>query len=363
MPHWAQEFVCKSGLQMLHGGKLPEFTQVYETWGQRAADDSNIILLFTGLSPSAHAASHDEQDQPGWWEAVIGPGKAIDTNQYHVICINSLGSCFGSTGPASINPKTGKLYGPDFPQLAIEDIATAAVRLMEHLDIQRLHALVGPSMGGMSALAFSLQFQGSIERFLTISSTARAQPFSIAIRSLQREAIWSDAHFNGGWYHDGDYPTNGMRLARKLGVISYRSAQEWQGRFGREMIPPARAFEGAFAPQYEIESYLEAHAQRFVGSFDPNCYLQLSRSMDGFDPFADQDPIAILKRLKLQQVHVVGVSTDLLFPLHQQQALAQGFQDAGFDTRFTQLNCIHGHDAFLVDIDAMGKPIASALSD
>ncbi|PJA42519.1 MAG: homoserine O-acetyltransferase, partial [Lysobacterales bacterium CG_4_9_14_3_um_filter_62_6] len=198
-----------------------------------------------------------------------------------VICVNSLGSCKGSTGPASINPATGQVYAMDYPELTLEDVAESTRPLLEHLGIAHLKALIGPSMGGMTAMAFAAMFPGITANLLLISTAPYSLPFATAIRSLQREAIRHDPHWDHGRYAADRWPEQGFRIARKLGMISYRSPAEWRDRFGRKRINLRP--EIAFEREFEVEAYLDAHADRFVGSFDPNCYLYLSRAMDWFD--------------------------------------------------------------------------------
>ena len=342
------------------GGELQDVQVAYESWGNLNQAKDNVLLLFTGLSPSAHAASSGEDPAPGWWEEMLGPDKSIDTNRFHVICVNSLGSCFGSSGPASVDPRTGKPYGPAFPTLTLEDVATAAHKLLLSLGIERVRVVMGPSMGGMSALAYVLMHPGSAEVLVSISSATHSEPFSIAVRSLQRELIRSDGAWAGGHYPPGEGPREGMRLARKLGMISYRSAKEWLERFGRE-----RASAGAepFGPEFEVEAYLESRAEAFVGSFDPNSYLYLSRAMDLFD-VADHGGSVdkALSRLRLRKALVVGVDSDILFPLHQQQALAEALSRAGVETRFVDLPSKQGHDSFLVDMEHFRPAIGEFLA-
>lgn len=332
------------------GGQIDELTLAYETWGSLDSEQSNAVLILTGLSPGAHAASSELDPSDGWWEAIIGPGKPIDTDRYFVICVNSLGSCKGSTGPASINPDTGQPYRLSFPALSIEDIAAAAQRVVAHLGIEQLDTLVGPSMGGMTALAYLRQFPGSARRLLSISSAAAAAPFAIAIRSLQREAICTDPAWNDAQYTEQEWPENGMRTARKLGMISYRSASEWLTRFGRK--PQDRYPATVYGMQYEIESYLESHARKFIGQFDPCCYIYLSRAMDWFDGCEGYpDLTATVADYQLQQARVIGVDTDILFPFAQQQAMAEALQANGVKTDLIQLPSVQGHDAFLVDFE------------
>ena len=349
-----------SPFTMHQGGHLEQMQIAYETWGQLDAERSNAILLFTGLSPSAHAASCEDDPSPGWWDPMLGPGKPLDSDRYFIICVNSLGSCFGSTGAASSNPASGKPYQLDFPVLSIEDIARSAHLVVKALAIESLYAVVGPSMGGMSALAYCMLYPGASERLLSISAATRSLPFATAIRSLQREMIRTDPKWNEGSYEPGKGPIKGMRMARKLGMISYRSPQEWVQRFGRERVPEERKTGDAFCIDFEIEAYLEAHANKFTGQFDANCYLYLSRAMDLFDVADHGGSVdAGLSRIKLRQALVVGVETDILFPLHQQGELAVGLESAGIETEFVRLRSLQGHDSFLVDMDRFRPAVAS----
>jgi homoserine O-acetyltransferase len=343
------------------GGELQDVQVAYESWGALNAAKDNVLLLMTGLSPSAHAASSGADPSTGWWEEMLGPGKAIDTDKFHVICVNSLGSCHGSTGPVSTDPRTGKTYGPAFPKLTIEDVAAAAHALLLSLGIPRVKVVVGPSMGGMSALAFTLMHPNDVDALVSISSATHSEPFSIAVRALQRELIRSDGAWAGGHYAPGEGPREGMRLARKLGMISYRSAKEWSERFGRERAKDAGI--DSFGIEFEIESYLESRAQSFVGAFDPNSYLYLSRAMDLFDvaEHGGSDEKAF-KRLRLKKALVVGVETDILFPLHQQKALADALSHAGVDTQFEALASKQGHDSFLVDMERFRPAVGEFLA-
>jgi len=349
------------------GGEIRDGRMAYETWGQLNARRDNAILILTGLSPSAHAASHAGNPDKGWWEAMLGPGKAIDTDDWYVICVNTLGSCKGSTGPASRNPETQTPYALQFPDLSIEDCARAAKAVLNHLRIESLACLIGNSMGGMVALAFLQQFPLFVKSHINVSGSAQALPFSIAIRSLQREAIRLDPNWLGGHYDAEHYPRSGMRIARKLGVVTYRSAMEWDGRFGRVRLNNDTGAE-RFGMEFEVESYLDAHAERFVDQFDPNCYLYLSRSMDWFDlcqscSSGSSDILEALARMPLQKALVLGAVTDILFPLHQQQQIADGLARGGAATRFVALDSHQGHDAFLVDIDQFSPPIRHFLKE
>ncbi|HWP94498.1 MAG TPA: homoserine O-acetyltransferase [Gammaproteobacteria bacterium] len=351
-------------LTMRRGGVLHGAQVAYETWGELSLAADNAVLIFTGLSPDAHAASSPANPAPGWWEEMVGPGKPIDSDRFYVICVNSLGSCFGSTGPLSINPASGRPYGPDFPTLSVEDIAAAARAALLQMGIPRLRAVVGPSLGGMSALAYALQFPDAVDNMLNISSAVHALPFAIAVRSLQRELIRSDPAWRDGRYEPGKGPIQGMRLARKLGMISYRSAAEWRQRFGRARAAddaPGRG--GPYGVEFAIEAYLEVHAQRFVGGFDANCYLQLSRAMDLFDAAEHGETLeAAFAKLRLKRALVIGVETDFLFPPDQQEQLARLLDRGAREVEFVRLPSLQGHDSFLIDIERFGPVVRNFMS-
>jgi homoserine O-acetyltransferase len=348
--------------RMRLGGSLPEVEIVYETWGRLAPHRDNVLLLFTGLSPGAHARSCPEDATPGWWEDMVGPGLAIDTDRFYVICVNSLGSCHGSTGAASVDPRTGRRYRLNFPVLTIWDIAQTAREALRVLGLERVRAVVGPSLGGMSALAYAILFPSEVDALVTISAATRSTPFAIAIRSVQREAIRSDPDWQGGSYPDGEGPKTGLRLARKLGLITYRSAREWRERFARERVEIRGEGEGPFAIEFEVEAYLEAHARKFVGTFDANCYLYLSRAMDLFDVAEMGGSVeAGLSRIRAARTLVIGVETDFLFPIDQQEEIASILESLGRDVLLTRLPSIQGHDSFLVDVEHFGPAVAEFL--
>ncbi|HEY6484019.1 MAG TPA: homoserine O-acetyltransferase [Steroidobacteraceae bacterium] len=347
---------------MWRGGMLHGARSAYETWGTLNAARDNALLLFTGLSPPAHAASSAQDPTDGWWEHMIGAGQAIDTNRFFVVCVNSLGSCFGSTGPASIEPATNAPYRLRFPDLSLEDIARAGFETLRRLGIERADTVMGPSLGGMVVLAFAAQFPGATRRAVSISGTAAASPFAIALRSIQREVILRDPDWCGGAYTDAHPPATGMRIARKLGMMTYRSAHEWRERFGRQPAIEPQSEDGPFAPEFAIQSYLEAHARRFVRAFDPNCYLYISRAMDRFDLAAHGgSATAALARSRIERALIIGVESDMLFALAEQRRLAEAFQQGGTATSFVPLQCIEGHDSFLIDIERFGREIRAFL--
>ena len=425
-----QYFSLPSPFAMKRGGELHDAHVAFETWGSLNAARDNAVLILTGLSPSAHVASNADDPSDGWWEAMLGDGKAIDSAQWFVICVNSLGSDKGSSCPASTDPATGEAYRLTFPDLSLEDVANAAHAAVSSLGIVQLACLIGCSMGGMSALAYMLLHPDSARTHISVDTAPQAQPFAIAIRSLQREAIRLDPNWRDGDYDiqgrmsaastgragaadiqgrmsaagarragaadiqgrmsaagagsagaadfsehsnsprdhastdGGIYPDIGMSIARKLGVITYRSAMEWNGRFARIRLDPEQRDDDPFGREFQVESYLEGHAKRFVRTFDPNSYLYLSRASDWFD-MAEYGHGSVqegLKRIHVKRAMVIGVSTDILFPLQQQEQIAQGLEAAGAAVEFVALDSPQGHDAFLVDIKNYSRAIGGFLS-
>jgi homoserine O-acetyltransferase len=337
---------------MWRGGVLHGAQVAYETWGKLNAARDNAVLLFTGLSPSAHAGSSPEDPREGWWERMVGRGLAIDTDRFFVLCVNSLGSCFGSTG---------RPYRLSVPDLAVEDIARAGHEAARSLGIRRVDTVIGPSLGGMVVLAYAALFPGAARRLISISGTLAASPFASALRSIQREAITGDPDWRHGNYTADRPPATGMGLARKLGTVTYRSAAEWQQRFDRQPVRPDLRSDEPFAPEFSVQGYLESQARRWVNAFDANCYLYLSRAMDRFDLAGHGDPATVLGKAGLEQALVIGVESDLLFSIAEQRAVAQALQSGGTATRFAPLQCIEGHDSFLLDIETFGPALRAFL--
>ncbi|KAL2016176.1 hypothetical protein VTK56DRAFT_4094 [Thermocarpiscus australiensis] len=272
---------CHEPLLLDHGGQLHEFDIAYETWGEMNATRSNVILLHTGLSASSHAHSTPENPQPGWWEKFIGPGLALDTDKYHIICTNVIGGCYGSTGPSSIDPADGKRYATRFPILTIQDMVRAQFRLLDHLGVDKLHASVGSSMGGMQSLAAGAEFPSRVGRIVSISACARSHPYSIAMRYVQRRAILNDPNWNRGFYYGRVPPHVGMKLAREIATITYRSGPEWEQRFGRRRADPSQP--PALCPDFLVETYLDHAGEKFCLTYDPNSLIYVSKAMDLFD--------------------------------------------------------------------------------
>jgi homoserine O-acetyltransferase len=355
----AQRIPLPTPFRLQSGGELRGAELAVETYGRLTPARDNAILLFTGLSASAHAASHPGDPSPGWWEHMIGAGKAFDTERYFVVSVNSLGSCFGSTGPGSADPATGAPYGGGFPELRVEDIARGSQAAADALGIGRLHAVVGASLGGMTALAHGALFPGKTRLLASISGALAASASAVATRSLQREILGSALRGTPG----APSVSQAMRWARKLGVLSYVGSDLLAQRFGRDQTEP---FAGrASGTAFEVENWLEHLAQKFERQFEPWSYWYISRAMDLFDfgdhgaaaggaegPGRRKGPASLAlaaARLQVEHALVVGVHEDILFPLPQQRAIADTLKGAGLDTEFVELSSPYGHDAFLTE--------------
>jgi homoserine O-acetyltransferase len=292
---------------------------------------------------------------------MIGEGRPIDTHRWHVVCVNSLGSPFGSSSPASIDPQSGRRYGTAFPELAVEDIASAAREALRTLGIARVACLVGPSLGGMSVLAYAAQYPDEVGALISISGATSAAAQAIALRALQREIVRSDPEWRAGAYEPGHGPRMGLRLARKLGTVTYRGAREFDIRFGRKRV----AGVGAQNPRgtFEVESYLEHQAQRFAEVFDANCFLALSRAMDEFDLAEHGGTLPeAFARFRAMHALVIGVETDILFPMYQQREIGAGLESAGAQVEFHAFPSAAGHDSFLVDLPRFEAAIGEFLA-
>ncbi|XP_039248993.2 uncharacterized protein LOC120326722 [Styela clava] len=338
---------------------IPELKIAYETWGKLNEDRDNAVLIFTGLSASSHAKSHEENPSSGWWEKFIGPGLALDTNKFFVICTNQLGGCYGTTGPSSINPATDKRYGSNFPMISVKDMVESNILLLDAFGITKLHAAVGSSLGGMCSLAYAALYPDRLKRMVSISACAQSRPTSIALRYLQRRCIMEDKNWNEGHYYDGEYPLHGMKLAREIATLTYRSGPEWEQRFGRALLPNA---EVSLCPTFEIEQYVEYQGLAFSTKFDPNSLLYISKAMDLFDlnDYFPQDSPG-LSHVCCPSL-VMGASTDLLFPVWQQRELANKLTEAGNNAvTYYELNSIYGHDTFLLDVNSVGTAVKGFL--
>ncbi|XP_076802489.1 serine O-succinyltransferase-like [Clavelina lepadiformis] len=355
-------FICKEPYKFYYnGGLLPEFELAYETWGTLNKDRSNAILLFTGLSASSHAASQEDNKLPGWWEKFIGPGCALDTNKFFIICANQLGGCYGTTGPSSINPLTEKQYATNFPMVSVRDMVTVQKILVESLGIKKLYAAVGASLGGMCSVTMAALYPEMVSRLVSLSSSSKAHPTAIAFRYLQRRCIMEDPIWNRGHYYDGEYPLRGTKLAREIATMTYRSGIEWEKRFGRVRIPGEPP---SLCHNFEIEQYIEYQGVQYATKLDANTLLYLSKAMDLFDLneyFDDCEDKNGLNRVRCPTL-VMGITTDMLFPVQQQRDLAEGLRRAGNESvTYYELNSIYGHDTFLLDLSNIGTALKGFL--
>ncbi|KAI9224729.1 Alpha/Beta hydrolase protein [Blastocladiella britannica] len=377
------------------GGTLPSVTMAYETWGTLNAARTNAILLHTGLSASSHARSHPQNPARGWWEDFIGPGLPLDTDRYFIICTNALGGCFGSTGPSSTDPVTGTPFATSFPLVTLWDtVRLQQLLVRDQFGIHKLHASVGASMGGMLAMAYAAAFPDQVSRLVSISACARAHPYSIALRFVQRAVMMADPAFatTRGNYYGGMPPHVGMKLARMIGTITYRSGPEWEKRFGRAR---PKGESPALCPDMLVERYLDHQGEKFSLSYDANSMLYLSKAMDLFDmsvgskaelaarkrsPFdppsletddnqASSDPLSAQEQLRLGMSEltmpslVMGVTSDILFPLPQQAEIADTLKKVGNKAvTYYVLDAEYGHDTFLIDKVSVGAAVAGHLA-
>lgn len=351
-------FRSNAPFRMENGGVLPGLVIAYETWGQLNREKSNAVLLHTGLSASSHARSHSQNPRPGWWESFIGPGLPLDTDRFYVICSNVLGGCYGSTGPCSHNPDTGRPWATDFPLVTIQDMVRAQLLLLDDLGIDRLHGCVGSSMGAMQSLALAATAPERVGRMVSISVGAHSPPTSIALRFAQRSALMNDPDWNNGHYYGRAFPFRGMRVARQIGVITYRSGREWNERFGRRHIRG----KPTLGVDFEIEGYLTYHGEKFSLQYDPNSYLYLSKAMDLFDvrDVLEAGPAGAPRGVRCPSL-IIGVSSDLLYPVATQREVAELVRRGGASTRYLELDSIYGHDSFLILVDEFGRPIKAHL--
>lgn len=407
------------------GGVLPEFDIAYEEWGQLNEDKSNAILLHTGLSASSHAHSTEANSKPGWWEKFIGPGAPLDTDRFFVICTNVIGGCYGSTGPSSLDPANGLNYATRFPIVTMEDMVRAQFSLLDAFGIKRLFASVGSSMGGMQSLAAGVLFPQRVGKVVSVSGCARSHPYSIAMRHTQRQVLMMDPNWLRGFYYKSIPPHAGMKLAREIATVTYRSGPEWEQRFGRRRADPSQP--PALCPDFLIETYLDHAGEKFCLEYDANSLLYVSKAMDLFDlgrehqiqicelrqqnssryssgekveghgsscslvlpdqPYEEKAPeiaspslynlvaskssrppddlVAGLEVLRNHPTLVMGVASDILFPAWQQREIAEALGAAG-NRSVTHIELgedtsLFGHDTFLLDLEHIGGNIRGFL--
>jgi homoserine O-acetyltransferase len=337
-------------LELECGRKLGPITLAYETYGTLNADKSNAILIVHALSGDAHAAGvhMDDDAKPGWWDNMIGPGRAFDTNKYFVFCSNVVGGCRGSTGPASINPATGEPYGLSFPIITIGDMVRAQTYLVEHLGIKKLLSVAGGSMGGMQVLEWMTRFPDRIHSGMFIASTARLGAQAIAFDAVGRHAIQADPGFNGGAYYGSERPAQGLAIARMLGHITYLSDESMRSKFGRN-LRTTKEYSYDFRSEFSVETYLDHQGEAFVNRFDANSYLYITKAIDYYDaaaPYGSLDEAMARVQCK---VLVLSYSSDWLYPPYQAQEVVYALMRQKKDTTYCNIQSDYGHDAFLLE--------------
>lgn len=343
------------------GETLGPITLAYETYGRLNADRSNAILIVHALSGDAHAAGINAAGKIGWWDDCIGPGKAFDTTKYCVICSNVIGGCQGSTGPSSINPRTGRPYGLQFPIITIGDMVRAQSRLMDHLGIEKLMAVVGGSMGGMQVLQWTVSYPERVRAALPLATTARHSPMLIAFSEVGRQAIYADPNWNHGDYYDGPRPNTGLALARMIGHITYLSEASMHAKFGRKLANREH-FGYDFETDFEVESYLHYKGSRFTERFDANSYLYITKAMDYFDLCNGHGSLtAAFARCAHIMYLVVSFTSDWLYPAYHSKELVAALTAVGADVTYCNLQSTWGHDAFLLEVDTMTRLISDFL--
>ncbi|MHA1409828.1 MAG: homoserine O-acetyltransferase MetX [Candidatus Odinarchaeia archaeon] len=352
----------EEGITLTNGQVLKPITVAYETYGELNKDKSNAILIEHALSGDAHAAGIDKEGHVGWWDPMIGPNKAFDTYQYFVICSNVLGGCKGTTGPMSINPKTNKPYGLDFPVITIEDMVKVQKKLIDYLGIKKLFAVAGGSMGGMQVLQWLVNYPKSVRKAIVIATSAKSSPMTIAFNEVGRVAIMSDYNWNSGDYYDKEPPRTGLALARMIGHITYLSDASMKEKFGRKLQNKTK-YGYDFNIEFQVESYLHYKGSRFVERFDANSYLYITRAIDYFDLTNNgQNTLVDAFKNVNSKVLVIGVTSDWLYPTYEQKEIVLALSANHVDVIYQELESEYGHDAFLLEKGQLTYIIRNFLS-
>jgi len=333
------------------GARLGPVTLAYETYGALNAEQDNAVLILHAFSGDAHVAGyyHEDDARPGWWDFMVGPAKGIDTDRYFVICANILGSCNGSTGPASINPVTGKEYGLDFPMVTIGDMVAAQKVLIDHLGINKLHAVIGGSVGGMQALEWAVRYPEMVESAVLLATTTRHSAQAIAFNEVARQAICADPKWNKGDYYGTDRPDMGLAVARMIGHITYLSDESMRLKFGRRLQDRAD-FSFNFDAEFQVESYLRYQGRKFVERFDANAFLYITKASDYYDFERQHGNGSAVKAFSETAARylVVSFTSDWLYPTYQSRAMVKAMKKTGLDVSFCEVEARWGHDAFLL---------------
>ena len=354
-----QSMLFEESLPLQSGASLRGYSLSYETYGTLNADKSNAVLICHALNASHHVAGvYAGQDRSeGWWDNMIGPGKPLDTNQFFVIGVNNLGSCFGSTGPMHVNPDTGLVYGAHFPVVTVEDWVNAQARLLDALGIRTLAAVMGGSLGGMQTLSWALQYPERVCHAVVIASAPNLTAENIAFNEVARRAIQTDPDFHGGdFYQHGTVPKRGLRIARMIGHITYLSDDVMNAKFGRKLIAVTQSeaarnfFYSTLEAEFQIESYLRYQGDKFAEYFDANTYLLITRALDYFDPArAYSGNLSQALARASAKFLLVSFTTDWRFAPARSREIVKALLDNKRDVTYAEINAPHGHDAFLLD--------------
>ena len=341
------------------GQTLGPVTLAYETYGRLTPERDNAVLVLHALSGDAHAAGwHSPQDKkPGWWDLFIGPGKAIDTTKYFVVCSNIIGGCKGSTGPGSVNPATGRPWGLKFPMVTIADMVRAQVRLADHLGVPKWLSLVGGSMGGFQVLEWAVRYPERVVSAIPLATAVRQGAQAIAFDEVGRQAIMADPNWAGGDYYGREAPRAGLAIARMIGHITYLSDEQMHAKFGRRLRERA-SFAYDFATDFEVESYLKYQGDSFVRRFDANSYLYITKAMDYFDLTSGGRSLLEVFEKVTAEFLVCSITSDWLYPTYQAKEIVKALKANGVPTTFMEIESPHGHDAFFLP----NEPLAGALA-
>ncbi len=360
---YVQSAVFPTPMKLHHGGMLPSVEVAYETYGTLNAEGSNAVLICHAITGDSHLARHDENDDPGWWEGLVGPAKAVDTDRLFVVCSNVLGGCRGTTGPGTINPATGIPYGSDFPLVTVEDMVDVQKRLIDLLGVKRLRAVIGGSLGGHQTLCWATRYPEYVQTAIPIAASARVTAQAIAFDVVGRNAIQSDPHFHGGQYYGtGDFPQTGLALARMLGHITYLSSEAMTRKFDLDRHAP-RDIVTDFEKRFSVGSYLAYQGKQFVGRFDANSYVAVTLAMDNFDLGDTRERRLEAFRAARCDWLVMSFSSDWLFPPSQSRELVAIMTTLGQPVSYCEIETDGGHDSFLLadDIEAFSPLVAAKL--
>lgn len=348
-------------VELESGEVLARVTIAYETYGELDRERQNAILVLHALSGDAHAAGYyPGEERPGWWETMIGPGKAFDTDRYFVICSNVIGGCKGSTGPSSIAPETGRPYGVDFPSVSVGDMVRAQKLLVDHLRIERLLCVAGGSMGGMQALQWAVSYPESVASCVAIAATQKHSPMQIAFNEVGRQAIMADPKWNNGDYYGTDPPDNGLAVARMIGHITYLSDEAMHEKFGRRFRDKA-ALAYDLSQDFEVASYLRYQGEMFTRRFDANTYLYVTKALDYFDLTGGKGVLTETFRDLPQDMRflVVAFSSDWLYPPYQSKEIVRALKGNNIDCSYVEMKLSFGHDAFLLQNKGLSRMVWS----